>query len=82
VEPSGTPDFVDLTGSVYKRRERIHRGMLIRDYYQFRVHESELQLSIPTEDLFKRLAYDYSLATHCQVHCSVCVAPDISAMLT
>ena len=28
----GTPDFHDLTGGVYKAREHIHRGMLIRDY--------------------------------------------------
>ena len=29
---SGTPSFHHLTGGVYKTRERIHRGMLIRDY--------------------------------------------------
>ena len=29
---SGTPDSHGLTGGVYKARERIHRGMLIRDY--------------------------------------------------
>ena len=29
---SGTVDFRDVTGGVYKARERIHRGMLIRDY--------------------------------------------------
>ena len=29
---SGVPDFHGLTGGVYKARERIHRGMLIRDY--------------------------------------------------
>ena len=28
----GTPGFHGLTGGVYKARERIHRGMLIRDY--------------------------------------------------
>ena len=34
VEPpsSGAPGFRDVTGGVYKARERIHRGMLIRDY--------------------------------------------------
>jgi hypothetical protein len=30
---SSTPDFAALTGGVYKTRERIHRGLLIRDYY-------------------------------------------------
>jgi len=29
---SGTPDSLDVTGGEYKARERIHRGMLIRDY--------------------------------------------------
>ena len=29
---SGGPNFHGLTGGVYKARERIHRGMLIRDY--------------------------------------------------
>ena len=31
-QSSGLPDFHGLTGGVYKARERIHRGMLIRDY--------------------------------------------------
>ncbi len=29
---SGTTDSRGVTGGVYKTRERIHRGMLIRDY--------------------------------------------------
>jgi hypothetical protein len=29
---SGTSHFRGLTGGVYKARERIHRGLLIRDY--------------------------------------------------
>jgi len=29
---SGTTNFRDVTGGVYKARERIHPGMLIRDY--------------------------------------------------
>ena len=29
---SGVPNFRGVTGGVYKARERIHRGMLIRDY--------------------------------------------------
>ena len=31
-QTSGIPNFHGLTGGVYKARERIHRGMLIRDY--------------------------------------------------
>ncbi len=29
---SGSGSFRGVTGGVYKARERIHRGMLIRDY--------------------------------------------------
>ena len=29
---SGAPNSLGVTGGVYKARERIHRGMLIRDY--------------------------------------------------
>jgi len=29
---SGRTNFHGVTGSVYKTRERIHRGMLIHDY--------------------------------------------------
>jgi len=29
---SSTTYFRDVTGGVYKTRERIHRGVLIRDY--------------------------------------------------
>jgi hypothetical protein len=29
---SSAAGFRDVTGGVYKARERIHRGMLIRDY--------------------------------------------------
>ena len=32
IATSGAADFRGLTGGVYKARERIHRGMLIRDY--------------------------------------------------
>ncbi len=78
----GTPDFADLTGSVCKRRERIHRSLLICDYYQFQVHEGELQPAIPTENCFKGLAPPRGLATLCTAHCRMCVALDISIMLT
>ena len=32
VEAWGLPGSLGLTGGEYKTRERIHRGMLIRDY--------------------------------------------------
>ena len=43
---SAAPNFVGLTGGVYKTRERIHRSLLICDYYQFRLHGVGLQTPI------------------------------------
>lgn len=43
---SGAANFAGLTGSVYKERERIHRNLLICDYYRFRLHAGELQPAI------------------------------------
>ena len=40
---SSTPEFAAMTGGVYKTRERIRRGLLIRDYYRFRLHGGEFQ---------------------------------------
>ncbi len=37
---------------MYKARERIHRDMLIRDYYQLQLHVGEFQPTIRTEKSF------------------------------
>ena len=54
---SGITNSHGLTGGVYKPRERIHRGMLIRDYYRFQLHGVELQTPIRTETYFKVLLH-------------------------
>src|SRR5208337_353590 len=46
---SSATHFRDVTGGVYKARERIHRGILIRDYWRFQLHTVELQTVIRTE---------------------------------
>ena len=46
----GVTNSRGVTGGVYKTRERIHRGVLIR------LHVGELQPTIRTEKSFKRLA--------------------------
>ena len=46
---SGVTGSHGVTGGVYKTRERIHRGMLIRDYSRFRLREAGLQASVRTE---------------------------------
>jgi hypothetical protein len=79
---SGKTNSHDVTGGVYKARERIHGA----------VADAPL-LAIPTS--CSRVA-DYNLnwgrllgfapshdfAAFCTDHCSTCVAPDIRAMLT
>ncbi len=47
------PNSHGLTGGVCREQGRIHRGMLIRDYYGFQLHEGELQPSIRTMARFR-----------------------------
>jgi hypothetical protein len=56
VPTSGTTDFVDLTGSVYKKRERIHRGDADPRLLSTPFHAGELQPAIQTEDGFIRIS--------------------------
>ena len=78
---SGVPDSHGVTGGVYKARERIHRGMLIRDYSQFRLHAGELQPAIRTETPFRDLLYLAVLLPSVKCHCITCVAQDIRGMM-
>ena len=80
-QASGVSNFHGLTGGVYKARERIHRGMLIRDYKQFQLHAGELQPAIRTGTIFMGFAPPRGLASLCSRHCSTCVAQDIRGMM-
>jgi hypothetical protein len=79
---SGVTGSHDVTGGVYKPRERIHRTMADARLLALRLHVGELQPTIRTETGFGGLAPPRGLATHCTGHCSVCVALGIKAMLT
>ncbi len=79
---SGKTNSHDVTGGVYKTRERIHG-----------VNADTPLLAIPTSCSrvadynlnWGRLwgfATPYGFAAFCTGHCSTCVAPDIRAMLT
>ena len=79
---SGKTNSHDVTGGVYKARERIH-GV---------VADTPL-LAIPTScsrvadynlnwDRLSGFASSYDFAAFCTGHCSTCVALDIRAMLT
>ena len=79
---SGTPGFRGLTGGVYKAQEHIHRGVLIRDYYRFRLHVGEFQPTIRTKDGFLGFAPPCSLASLWTAHCRTFAALAIRAMMT
>ena len=78
---SGAPNSHGVTGGVYKARERIHRGMLIRDYYQVRLLVGGVQPTIRTGTAFSRSASAYAVASLCYSHCSTCVAQDVRGMM-
>ena len=75
--PSLKPDSDGLTGGVCKEQGLIHRGMLIRDYYGFQLHEGELQPSIGTRIGFRGLTSPFGVVAHCPYHCSARVAQKI-----
>jgi len=79
---SGATSSRGLTGGVYKAQEHIHRGMLIRDYYRFRLHVGELQPTIRTKDGFLGFAPPRGLASLCTAHCRTFAALAIRAMMT
>ena len=78
---SGVPNFHGLTGGVYKARERIHRGMLIRDYYQFQLRAGELQPAVRTGTPFLGFAPPRGFASLCLRHCSTCEAQSVRGMM-
>ena len=79
---SGAASSHGVTGGVYKARERIHRSMADLRLLATPTSCRRFQPAIRTEDDFLGLAPDRSLATHCIIHCSVCVAQGIKAVLT
>jgi len=82
IPASGVASSHDVTGGVYKARERIHRTLadarlLATPASCRRVAACNLNCG-----RLSGLALPCGFATHCTDHCSVCVAPDIKAMLT
>lgn len=63
-------------------RYKIHRPLLIDDYYSFQLHIFKFQKMIRTEMTFKRFASIFIIATCCCHRCNTCVAQPIRAMKT
>ncbi len=78
---SGVSNSHDVTGGVYKARERIHRTMADARLLATPPSWGRVADPNPNCDRLSRLACRCRLAAHCTGHCSVCVALDIKAML-
>ena len=79
---SGATYFGDLTGGVYKTRERIHP--IVADIGLLTIPASCRRVAAcnPNWDRLWGLAPPRGLATFCTGHCSTCVALGVRAILT
>ena len=82
ITSSSKPFLGGVTGGVCKEHGRIHRAIVIRDYYAFQLHENELQSSIRTTTKFRGLPPPFGVGTHCLSHCSPRVAQRIRGIRT
>ena len=79
---SGVTSSHDVTGGVYKARERIHRTMADARLLATPTSCGRVAAHNPNYERLSGLAPPRGFATRCTAHCSVCVALDIKAMLT
>ena len=79
---SGVASSHDVTGGVYKTRERIHRSIAVLRLLATPTSCRRVAACNPNFERLSRLAPARAFATHCTVHCSVCVAQGIKDMLT
>ena len=81
-DTSGGSGFHDVTGGVYKARERIHGSVADLPLLAIPASWSRVADSNLNWAWFYRFAPPCGLASHCTMHCSTCVAPGIRAILT
>lgn len=79
---SGKTNSHDVTGGVYKARERIHDTVADMSLLAIPTSCSRVADYNPNWDRLYGFAPSHDLATFCTGHCSTCVAPDIKAMRT
>ena len=70
-----------VLGKKYSLHFPIHRGVLIHDYFQIRIHEGELQPSILIDEIVWGLAMNFFFASLCQSDCSTLTALSITFMV-
>src|SRR5699024_1616267 len=74
-------DSRGVTGGVYKARERIQRGMLIRAYSRCLLHVGALQPTIRTANGIMVVSPSCDVDARCSIHCGKCVAQIIRGMM-
>ncbi len=79
---SGKTNFHDVTGGVYKARERIHGAIADAPLLAIPTSCSRVADYNPNWDRLLGFAPPYGIAAFCTCHCSTGVALDIRAMLT
>ena len=79
---SGVTSSHDVTGGVYKARERIHRSIADLRLLATPASCRRVAACNPNYERLFGSAPPHDFASHCTAHCSVCVALDIKAMLT
>ena len=79
---SGRTNFHDVTGGVYKTRERIHGVIADTPLLAIPTSCSRVADYNPNWDRFYEICFTSRFAALCTGHCSTCVAPGIRAMRT
>jgi len=79
---SGRTGFHDVTGGVYKARERIHGVVADTPLLAIPTSWSRVADSNPNWARFYGLAQPRGIASHCAEHCSTCAALVVRAILT
>ena len=79
---SGATGFHDVTGGVYKTRERIHAVVADTSLLAIPTSWRRVAASNPNWAQFCRFPPPCGLGSHCAGHCSTCAALGVRAILT
>jgi hypothetical protein len=79
---SGATGFHDVTGGVYKTRERIHAVVADTALLAIPTSWRRVAASNPNWAQFCRFPPPCGLGSHCAGHCSTCAALGVRAILT
>jgi len=79
---SGTSDSHDVTGGVYKARERIHGAVADAPLLAIPASWRRVAASNPNWAQFLRFPPPRGIGSFCTEHCSTCAAQAVRAILT